>query len=162
MRVAPSIRLVFTSIVGLAIGGSGCDELEEPLVGELQEATCADVDSNPAVPVVFHTDIRPLFDGKVAGTAGCETCHYETVGTHEGILLTGLDLEKLQSLRKGGVSTPPSTIVVPGKPCSSALVKKLQGTFTGARMPKGGPYWDEAKIQLVIDWIAEGALGDDE
>jgi hypothetical protein len=27
-------------------------------------------------------------------------------------------------------------------------------------MPKGGPYWEPDKIQLMIDWIAEGAVAD--
>ncbi|MDF2695319.1 MAG: hypothetical protein K0S65_3702, partial [Labilithrix sp.] len=125
---------------------------------------CVDADSDPSKPVVFKTDIRPLMNGGVAGTKGCKQCHYgsNAAGTREGLLETGLDLEKLQTLRRGGRRTPPDSIVVAGKPCSSAIVKKLQGTFGDARMPKNGPYWDATKIQLVIDWIAEGAQGADD
>ena len=42
-------------------------------------------------------------------------------------------------------------------------MKKLQGVDPeGARMPRGGPFWSDAEIQLMIDWIAEGAPGADE
>jgi hypothetical protein len=144
------------------VAGAGCDSLQ-PETGDLR-MECVDTDSDPTKPVVFKTDIRPLMNGQVAGTKGCKLCHYpnNAAGTREGFLETGLNLETLQSLRRGGRSTPPESIIVPGKPCSSAIVKKLQGTFGSARMPKGGPYWDAAKIQLVIDWIAEGAQGADD
>ena len=124
---------------------------------------CIDADSDPSKPVVFATDIRPLLNGDVDGTRGCQGCHYASApGTHEGLLATNLDLEKLRTIRLGGRHTPPGKILVPGKPCSSAIVQKLQGTFGDARMPRGGPYWEPAKIQLVIDWIAEGAQGGDD
>ncbi|MBX3226341.1 MAG: hypothetical protein KIT84_42840 [Labilithrix sp.] len=145
-------------IAFLALGS--CKELD-PETGDLR-ATCSDADSNPAVAVDFARDIRPLIDGDVDGTRGCIGCHSSTSGSMEGFVATGLDLSKLQALRQGGRSTPPNLIVVPGKPCDSAIVQKLEGTFTGARMPRGGPFWDATKIQLVRDWIAEGAAGADE
>ena len=148
-------------VVASASAGAGCGELQ-PETGERRMA-CVDADSNPGTPVVFATDIRPLLDGEVDGTKGCKGCHYGTAtGTREGLLQSGLDLEKLRTIRLGGRNTPPDRLVVPGKPCSSAMVQKLQGTFGGARMPKEGPYWEPAKIQLVIDWIAEGAQGGDD
>jgi hypothetical protein len=64
-------------------------------------------------------------------------------------------------VRKGGRNTF-DDIIVPGKPCESALVQKLKGTYGGARMPKGGPYWTAEQLQLMIDWIAEGAIGADD
>lgn len=143
----------------IALASASCDQLQ-PETGDRLLA-CSDVDSNPATTVSFKNDIRPLLNGDVAGTTGCKRCHYETTGSREGLLETGLNLETLRTLRLGGRETPPSSIVIPGQPCSSAIVKKLLGTFGDARMPKGGPYWDAAQIQLVIDWIAEGAQGAD-
>jgi hypothetical protein len=91
------------------------------------------------------------------------TCHYSTQPLHPCIDVIGLDLATLGALRRGG-ATSTSTIVIPGKPCESALVQKLQGDyFTGLQMPKDGPpFWSQQEIQLVIDWIAEGAEGGDE
>jgi len=150
--------MVMLLALGAALGA--CKELD-PETGDLRPA-CDDADSDPAVAVDFARDIRPLIDGKVQGTKGCLFCHSPEGGTMEGFLATGLNLTKLQTLRKGGRNAPPELILVPGKPCASAIVQKLQGTFTGARMPKNGPFWDPSKIQLVRDWIAEGAQGADE
>lgn len=146
-------------IMLLALGAGACSELD-PETGDLRPS-CSDADSDPARAVDFVRDIRPLIDGKVDGTKGCIGCHSSTSGTMEGFNATGLELTKLQTLRKGGRNTA-DEILVPGKPCSSAIVQKLQGTFGGNRMPKGGPFWDPSKIQLVRDWIAEGAQGADE
>ena len=152
--------MVRPRIVAIALALTGCDELA-PETGDLRPA-CVDADSDPAKPVSFKDQIRPLMNGQVEGTKGCKLCHYpgNAAGTREGFLETNLSLETLGAIRQGGLSTPPGVIFVPGKPCSSAIVKKLQGTFGNARMPKGGPYWTPDKIQLVVDWIAEGAQGD--
>lgn len=148
--------LCVTAIVVLV--SSACSELD-PETGSIRP-TCQDVDSNPAVTVDFARDLRPRIDNKIAGTRGCIGCHSATGGTMEGFLQTGLDLTKLQLIRKG--ATNEADIIVPGKPCSSRIVKKLQGVAEGARMPKGGPFWSDAEIQLMTDWIAEGAQGADE
>jgi hypothetical protein len=129
----------------------------QPEVGERLTA-CVDADSNPDVKVVFKDSIRPLIAGKVPGPKPCANCHYHSSGTREGLDETGFDLETLGSLRMGGRRTF-DDIVVPGQPCKSAIVQKLKGTYLDARMPKGGPYWDQEQIQLMIDWIAEGATG---
>ncbi|MBX3214900.1 MAG: hypothetical protein KF850_22895 [Labilithrix sp.] len=154
-------RCAVTTLVALVSAGAGCAEIS-PETGELRMA-CVDADSDPAKRVSFATEIRPMMNGDAPGIRGCRQCHYgsNAGGSREGLLATGLDLETLQTLRRGGRSSPPDEIVVPGKPCSSALVQKLQGTFGGARMPRGGPHWDAPAIQLVIDWIAEGAEGAD-
>ncbi len=153
---------LFAAVVTFALSSAGCEELE-PETGELRMA-CVDADSDPTKAVVFATDIRPLMNGDVQGTKGCKGCHYAsaTAAPREGFFATNLDLEKLRTIRLGGRNTPPERIIVPGKPCSSALVQKLQGTFGNARMPRGSPYWEPAQIQLVIDWIAEGAQGGDD
>lgn len=155
-------RRMLTTVIAVtlvALANGACQELD-PETGSIRP-TCKDVDSNPGVAVDFARDLRPLIDNQVPGTKGCLSCHDPNGGTREGFLKTGLDLSKLQSIRKGASNNP--SIVVPGKPCESVIVQKLQGTYPeGARMPKGGPYWDDAKIQMMIDWIAEGAPGADE
>ena len=89
-RVGSFTRAAFTSVVAigaLASGGSACKDLD-PQTGDLR-MECVDADSDPARPVIFKTDIRPIMNGEVIGTKGCKACHYETVGTHEGLLATG-------------------------------------------------------------------------
>ena len=132
----------------------------QPEVGEPLSA-CVDADSDPAVKVSFKEQIRPIMAGKVPGPKPCATCHSPLGGTMEGLLETGFDVHTLGNLRKGGRNTG-GGVIVAGQPCKSAIVQKLKGTFGGARMPKGGPYWNADQIQLMIDWIAEGAIGADD
>jgi hypothetical protein len=145
-----------TAGLGSTALAPGCSALQ-PEVGEPLTA-CVDADSNPAQKVVFKDSIRPLMNGVVGGPRPCADCHYHSRGTMEGLDQTGLDLETLGSLKNGGHRTGLG-IVVPGQPCKSAIVQKLKGTYDGARMPRGGPYWTPEQIQLMIDWIAEGATG---
>jgi hypothetical protein len=140
----------------------GCEQLD-PKVGPASVA-CTDADSDPAHTVSFANQIRPLMDRTATDPNGhgCITCHYSTQSTHLCTDITGLDVASLGALRQGGITTG-ANIVIPGKPCESALVQKLQGDyFVGLQMPKDGPpYWSPDEIQLVIDWIAEGANGGD-
>jgi hypothetical protein len=115
--------------------------------------------------VSFRRDIRPLMNRAASDPAGkgCKNCHYSTEVNHQGIDLGGLDLATLGALREGGGSSG-RRIVVPGKPEESALVQKFGGTYPyGTRMPKNGPpFWSDADVKLVTDWIAEGAKGADD
>jgi hypothetical protein len=145
-------------VASLAPSTFACSTIE-PEVGE-RLAACVDADSDPNVTVSFKDQIRPLMDGTFATPRPCMDCHYASRGTMEGLAATGFNLETLGTLRKGGRNTF-DDIVVPGQPCKSAIVQKIKGTYADARMPKGGPYWNAGQIQLMIDWIAEGANGAD-
>jgi hypothetical protein len=114
--------------------------------------------------VSFARDIRPImnrFPNDPRGP-GCAMCHYQNAAAPIGIQIGGLDLTTLGSLRRGGLHSQ-GTIAIPGRPDDSAIVQKLRGTYPyGVRMPKSGPpYLSDAEIQLVVDWIAQGAQGAD-
>ncbi len=48
--------------------------------------------------------------------------------------------------------------VIPGNPDGSFLIHKLEGTQTvGARMPDGGPFLQQVTIDVVRQWIQNGA-----
>jgi hypothetical protein len=152
--------LVTASALGILVLGA-CSELD-PVTGPAVVA-CSDVDSDPAHPVSFANDIRPLMDRLPTPAGhGCKTCHYSTEPSHPCVDVSGLDVATLGALRRGGITTG-ANIVIPGKPCESALVQKLLGDYyTGLQMPKDGPpFWTQDEVQLVIDWIAEGAQGGD-
>jgi hypothetical protein len=57
------------------------------------------------------------------------------------------------------VEQPTHMRVKPGDPDNSYVVSKLEGAagITGARMPFGGPYLDQATIDQVRAWITAGA-----
>ena len=53
---------------------------------------------------------------------------------------------------------PALTRVIPGDPDNSFLIRKLEGTQTvGARMPDGGPYLQQSTVDVIRQWIANGA-----
>ena len=109
---------------------------------------CDPVDSDPAVRVSFSRDIRPLM---FRSPGGCGTCHLSRS-------VSGLDLGSYTAMRRGGVTTG-TRIIIDSDPCRSTLLDKIGRTPDfGSRMPLSGPpYFTAEEIQLVHDWIAEGA-----
>jgi hypothetical protein len=48
--------------------------------------------------------------------------------------------------------------VIPGNPDNSFIIHKIEGTQTlGDRMPQGGPYLPQSTIDVIRQWIANGA-----
>jgi hypothetical protein len=108
-------------------------------------------DSDPATAVSYSVDI-------VSGVfvrGKCMSCH---TGGGEGVQQSGLDLGSYAKLRAGGRHSG-ANIVIDFQPCSSIVVLKIDITPPfGKRMPYNGPpYLASRDIQLVRDWIAEGA-----
>ena len=126
---------------------------EDPDVGGLLAGRCDPSDSNPGVGVSYSRDLRPLFD-RANADGGCG-CHNPG---GPGVQLSGFDMSSLSALRRGGQASG-ANIVVEGDPCESVLVQKLgPAPATGARMPMSGPpFFTDQQLQLVADWIAEGA-----
>jgi methionine-rich copper-binding protein CopC len=51
--------------------------------------------------------------------------------------------------------------VTPGDPDASYVIHKLEGTQeVGERMPRGGPYLPQATIDVIRQWISDGAQPD--
>ncbi len=129
---------------------TGCIDAIAPEVGPLQssgEATCnADTDPGTIVP---YADVQQLFDDR------CTRCHRPG---GEGVQDSGLDLTSYDVLLAGGTRSV-ATIAIPGEPCASVLFQKLtEAPPFGARMPRGDRNLSTAELQLVHDWISEGAL----
>jgi hypothetical protein len=145
-----------TAAVAAALAGCEVVEPFEPDVGPPLAGACDGADSDPDTDVSFARDLRPLLE-RPRGEAGCG-CHSPGGGRPIGIELGGLDLGSVAALRRGGHRSG-TGIVVPGDPCASALMHKISATPEwGSRMPLDGPpYLSAAEIQLIHDWIAEGA-----
>jgi hypothetical protein len=105
-------------------------------------STCGD--SDPSNDVSFAHDIRPLLS--------------ESCDCHQRLATAGLSTASYEALRRGGTSSGTSMIVA-GKPCESVFFEKLEPTPPfGARMPLNKNPFTHEELQLVSDWIAEGAL----
>jgi hypothetical protein len=116
---------------------------------------CSDMGSNPAsydqsVPpppatqsggVSFQSQITPIFQ-----RYGCTSCHGGS---------GGLIVQSVAQLLQGGVHGP---ALVAGKADASNIVQKLSASPPfGDRMPQGGPYLPDSTVQVIKDWINQGA-----
>ncbi|MDH5454588.1 MAG: Ig-like domain-containing protein [Gammaproteobacteria bacterium] len=89
-----------------------------------------------------------------------------TIGCHLGAAAPqGLRLDSANSyaMLVSVASTEASSIlrVAPGNPDNSYLIQKLEGTATvGAQMPLGAPALEQATIDVIRQWIGDGAFDD--
>jgi mono/diheme cytochrome c family protein len=89
--------------------------------------------------VSYASDILPLFESRCIGCHGGER-------TQEG-----LDLKTHASLMTGSSNGP---VVTPGDAANSLLVEMV----ATQKMPKRGPKLTPDQVQLITDWINQGAL----
>jgi hypothetical protein len=87
----------------------------------------------------------------------CTRCHIGA-GAPEGLQL---DAAHSYSLLVGVPSAERPTVlrVSPGNPNNSYIVQKLQGSpgIVGGQMPLGGPYLPQSTINVIAQWITNGA-----
>ena len=98
--------------------------------------------TQPAVEgatVSFASDILPLFESRCIGCHGGER-------TQEG-----LDLKTHASLMTGSENGP---VVTPSDAANSLLVEMV----ATQKMPKRGPKLTPDQVQLITDWVNQGAL----
>lgn len=100
----------------------------------------------------FSADVQPIFTRSCAKS----NCHLGTFAAQS----LNLEAGKSYSNLVGVFSTEDSTLkrVDPGNSDLSYLIKKIEGTGLGARMPADGPPLPDAEIHLIRDWIDQGAL----
>jgi hypothetical protein len=103
------------------------------------EVPVIQVSGQGTTTVSFANDILPIFNSR------CANCHGGN-RTEEGlVLLTYADV------LKGSDNGP---VVIAGNADASFLVDQL----VNQEMPKRGPKLTPPQIQLIIDWINQGAL----
>ena len=95
--------------------------------------------------VDYATEIQPIF------SSNCTMCHGGT---------NGLFLDSYTNVMAGNSNNGP--VIIAGDAGNSILVQKISGTANfGDRMPSNSPtYFDshQDELQLIKDWINEGAL----
>lgn len=79
----------------------------------------------------------------------CGSCHPSSGG--------GFSVASSAAIQSTGTNAPN---VIPGNGAGSNLIDKLSSTspsIGGARMPQGGPYLDANTINMIKEWIDQGA-----
>jgi hypothetical protein len=110
------------------------------------------------VAPITLSQLQSQIFGPTCAVSGCHS------GPTSSVLPTGMDLTStansfaalvnVASLQVGTLNR-----VTPDDPDNSYLVQKLEGTAAvGGRMPQGGPFLDQATIDMVRQWIADGAM----
>jgi len=110
--------------------------------------------SAPPQNVSYATQLQPILTSTCTGVA----CHDATQPA-EGLNLTAA-ASYTELFNKPSSQCAASKLVEPGAPERSYLVMKLQGSgpcFIGTRMPKASAALTTDKLQLVRDWIFNGA-----
>lgn len=95
--------------------------------------------SAPAATVSFTDDIVPLFESR------CMNCHGQER------LEEGLSLRTYTDMMMGSKN---GAVVVPGDASNSLLAQLV----SNQKMPKRGPKLTPPQVQLIMDWINQGAL----
>lgn len=146
---------VALALVLLSSGCIGALDPFDPEVGEPIAQRCDDADSDPDVEVSFSKDIAPIIRGEAGPGCGC---HLPSNPRPIGLEQSGLDLSTISGLRAGG-NRSRGVAVVAGQPCASVIMLKIgPAPPVGSRMPfNGPPFLGDREIQLIHDWIAEGA-----
>jgi mono/diheme cytochrome c family protein len=92
-------------------------------------------------------------------TPKCTACHDGSGTVLPGVQNLSAGNTYANIVNVASIEVPSLKRAAPGSSANSYVVQKLEGaaSISGVRMPKGGPYLDEATIALVKAWIDAGA-----
>jgi hypothetical protein len=129
--------------------GEGLDENGQPLSGGGGDHLA------PPVPGLMPT-LASIQAGVFSVNCAVPGCH-GGAGAQQGLRLDpGFSAGHLI-----GVASPQDATlvrVIPGNPGGSFLIHKLEGIQSvGFRMPSGGPYLPQSTIDVIRQWIQDGA-----
>ncbi len=93
-------------------------------------------------------------------TPKCAGCHTGTGATLPGSMnLASAGASRTSLVGVASVEVPALQRVFAGNATDSYLIRKLEGTpgIVGERMPRFGPYLDQPTIDMIRQWINDGA-----
>ncbi len=113
---------------------AGCTDLGDPV------KVVDSGDENDPGGISYIDDVKPLL-------TRCAGCHQPSTQSWAGLVA-------IPAPGYGGLLR-----VMPGEPDSSVLMQKLIGNPDfGGRMPLAGGYLSTVEIEIIGQWIEEGAL----
>jgi hypothetical protein len=136
--------LAILACAGCAGNGKGLDQNGQPLASE---------GGGSNAPLT--ADLQSIQDNVF--TPICTRCHIGA-SAPEGLRLDAADSYNLL-VGVPSAEVPSLLRVMPGDPDESYLVLKLQGSagIVGGQMPFGGPYLPQSTIDVIRQWITDGA-----
>lgn len=142
---------LFVCAVPLVLFSVGCDEKLSDLTGPTPNLT----------PTLSSIQREIFSTTDSSGRTACTSCHIPggpANGT--GLFLTDAATSFAALVGRGSRLKPGETLVIPGDPDNSYLVRKLEGgpNINGLRMPRNnGPFLTEGQMLVLRRWIKEGA-----
>ena len=113
-----------------------------------------------AAPVAMGPTLDEIQSNVFTPTCSVSGCHSGPMGNTlpNGMDLTSADASFANLVGVPSIQVPELSRVEAGDPDNSYLIQKLEGTASeGAQMPFGGPPLDQAVIDDIRQWIADGA-----
>ena len=129
---------------------AGCDEKLSSITGP-----------TPGLEPTLSSIQREIFNvTDSSGRLACIGCHTDSgrVPPNNLVLLEGRSYQQL--VGRAAFGKPGATLVTPGDPENSYIIKKLEGAaeIVGLRMPRNnGPFLTEGQILVIRKWIQDGA-----
>src|SRR6186997_3010293 len=137
-------------LILFVLASSGCDEKLSDITGP-----------TPNLTPTFSSIQREIFNvTDSSARLACIGCHTDQGRTPTGglVLLEGRSYQNL--IGRPSTGKAGATLVIPGDPDNSYIVKKLEGhaDIAGQRMPRGnGPFLEPGQMSVIRRWIEEGA-----
>jgi hypothetical protein len=131
---------------------AGCDEALSDITGP-----------TPNLEPTLSSIQREIFSTTdSSGRLACTTCHAPggTGALATGLVLTDVATSYANLIGRPSRLQPTSTLVIPGDPDSSYIVRKLEGgpNIAGLRMPRNnGPFLTNGQMLVIRQWIKDGA-----
>lgn len=143
-------RFLLSGVCALAIASAGCDEKLSSITGP-----------TPNLSTNFSSIQQTIFSASdSSGRLSCVGCHTDQGRTPAANLVLTEGRAYQQLVGRASVAKAGATLVIPGDPDNSYLVKKLEGAsdIVGLRMPRNnGPFLTEGQMRVIRRWISEGA-----
>jgi len=143
-------RFLLSVVCAGAVASASCDEELSSITGPTPTLT-------PTLSSIQQT----IFSASdPSGRLSCVQCHTDQGRTPASNLVLTEGRSYLQLVGRGSTGKPGATLVIPGDPDNSYLIKKLERApdIVGERMPRSnGPFLTEGQMVVIRRWIYEGA-----
>ncbi len=140
-----------TLIVVVLLLLTACGELKTP-------TSPGDGSGDPIDPTATFTRVQNEIFTPTCGVIGC---HDPLGQSSSGNMILTAGRAYAQIVNQPSTEMTNLSRIAPNDFANSYLYRKITGQgITGDRMPLGGPYLNDAQIQLVKNWIRRGAPND--